>query len=288
VNVFRNLRSIYRALVSCQLEHDVVLANHSLTAWPVQLARSKAKRFYYIQAYEPDYYEARGGLSGLALRLLSCATYYFPLTRIVNSPVYFDYKRIRAKNFVPPGIDFSKFHPSFDKRPCAKSNRPIVIGCIGRAEPEKGTRYVVDAYRQLAAQGAPVALRVAFGNLPGGVADIPGVCVVVPRNDTELGEYYRSLDILIAPVTSQFGAPHYPVMEAMACGIPVITTGHLPANAQNSILVPPNDASAIVVAVKQLIEQPDLALKKRGQGLQDIQRYDWPTAARRMLSYFEQ
>ena len=27
-------------------------------------------------------------------------------------------------------------------------------------------------------------------------------------------------------------------MEAMACGIPVITTGHLPANSQNSIVVP--------------------------------------------------
>src|SRR5262245_20141477 len=45
MNVLRNLRSIYRALVSFQPEHDVVLANHSLTAWPVQLANGSAKRF---------------------------------------------------------------------------------------------------------------------------------------------------------------------------------------------------------------------------------------------------
>ena len=288
INVFRNLRSIHRALVSRQIEHDVVLANHSLTAWPVQLARTKAKRFYYIQAYEPDYYKARGGFRGAVLRLLSCATYYFPLTRIVNSPVYLNFKKIRANWSVPPGVDFRKFHPTLDRLPCAISNRPVVIGCIGRTEPEKGTRYVIDAYRQLLARGAPVALRVAFGNLPDGAADIPGVRVVTPRDDRELGEYYRSLDILIAPVTDQFGAPHFPVMEAMACGIPVITTGHLPANARNSIIVPPNDILAIVAAVDRLMENPEIALAKREQSLQDIRLYDWLTAAERMLACFEQ
>jgi len=42
----------------------------------------------------------------------------------------------------------------------------------------------------------------------------PACVVVVPGNDTELADYYRSVDILIAPGTVQHGAPHYPVMEA--------------------------------------------------------------------------
>jgi len=288
MNVFRNLRSLYRALVSSHVNYDVVLANHSLTAWPVQMAKSAARRFYYIQAYEPDYYNASGGLKHQVLRLLSYATYHFPLTRIVNSPVYFGYKNIRADKFVPPGIDFSKFYQGYDRIPCAKSHRPVVMGCIGRVEPEKGTKYVIAAYQECVRQQAPVALRVAFGHLPAGTEDIPGISVVMPRNDIELGEYYRSLDILIAPVTDQFGAPHYPVMEAMACGIPVITTGHLPANSQNSIVVPAHDVSAIVLAVKLLIENPDFALVKRERALKDIRQYDWATTAKQMLAYFAQ
>ena len=55
-----------------------------------------------------------------------------------------------------------------------------------------------------------------------------------PNCDSELADYYRSIDILIAPSFLQLGAYHYPVIEALACGTAVITAGYLPGNKYNS------------------------------------------------------
>ncbi|WP_341479706.1 glycosyltransferase [Clostridium algidicarnis] len=59
-----------------------------------------------------------------------------------------------------------------------------------------------------------------------------------PDGDDNLADYYRNLDILVAPGHIQLGAIHYPVIEAMACNVPVITTGYYPANDENSFIVP--------------------------------------------------
>ena len=39
-----------------KLEADVVLASHCFTALPVKKSSIKAKKFYYVQAYEPDFF----------------------------------------------------------------------------------------------------------------------------------------------------------------------------------------------------------------------------------------
>ncbi len=286
-NALSIYRGMYRGLNAIGASYDVILANHSLTAWPVRFASTgAARKFYYVQAYEPEYYLLEPGWKARLLRRLSEWSYGLALTQIANAPIYVGHGSIRARTWIPPGLDVSVFHrratmPSF--RP---DDSPVVIGTIGRREATKGTIHVLEAFARLHAMNPRFRLRVAFGNLPDGWSH-PGVEIVVPRGDEELAAYYRSVDILAAPGTVQLGACHYPVLEAMASGTPVITTGYLPASAENSWLVPVKDSDAVAKAVLDVVATPEAELARRlDLAHAAVQRFSWEQVSNDFLDLF--
>ena len=280
-NALINLISLYRALSNIGKQYDVVLANHSLTAWPVAFAAcGSAKKFHYIQAYEPEYYALEKGLKPRILGWLSTKSYDFDLIQICNAPNYLGYKNIRAKEWVPPGINFDLFFAKSENKNFIDA-REIVLGCIGRREPAKGIKYVLEAFKILYEQDRRFQLHVAFGNLPDDWTH-PGLKVVMPKNDSELGKFYRSLDIMLAPGIVQLGAPHYPVMEAMACGVPVLTTGYLPADQKNSWIVEVGSTSSIVEAVNEIVYGDDYR-KKVMLASKDIAAFEWAHVSNKIM-----
>ena len=89
---------------------------------------------------------------------------------------------------------------------------------------------------------------------------------------------------MLAPGTVQLGACHYPVLEAMACGTPVITTGYLPADSNNSWLVPVCDASAIVRAALSIKKASPMELKiKLNQANKSVINFHWKYVARKFI-----
>jgi len=283
---WNHLRALYMGLNALGAQYDVILANHSLTAWPVALAKcGQAKKLYYVQAYEPEYYTSAGNLRGYVFALGSALTYHLGLKKVVNSPIYFKYKNLRASFFVPPGLDLQIFKPSESKEPLANADS-IVIGCIGRNEPEKGTIYVLRAFEELCKNDPRFKLRIAaFGTLPDGW-EHEKCESVVPKNDRELAEYYRSLDILIAPGTVQHGAPHYPVLEAGACGIPVVTPGYMGATTETAWIVRNKDVDSIKTAVLDISASSEQRLEKTQRFLANIAYYSWDNVARQMATLF--
>ena len=280
-NGWINLVSLYRAIAKIGKDYDIIFANHSLIAWPVALAKcGGAKKFYYIQAYEPEYYALEKGLKSRVLEWLSTRSYSFNLVQICNGPNYIGYKNIRAKEWVPPGINFDLFFPKSESKNFSAAQE-IVLGCIGRKEPAKGIKYVLEAFEMLYEQDQRFQLHVAFGNLPDDFAH-PGLKIVVPQNDKELGEYYRSLDIMLAPGTVQLGAPHYPVMEAMACGVPVVTTGYLPANDRNSWIVEVGSSNSIAAAVNDIVSCGEYRNKVM-KATEDIAGFGWERVANKLV-----
>jgi len=264
-----------------------VLANHSLTAWPVALApRPRRGRFYYIQAYEPGYYAIDPGWRPRLLGVLSAASYRLMLNRVVNAPIYLRYRGIRAEHWVPPGLDDRVFVRR-GSLPGSRDGGTWTLGVIGRREPTKGTADALAAFEQLAQRRQDVRLKVAYGNLPDGWTH-PRAEVVVPANDAELAAYYRSVDVMLAPGTVQLGACHYPVLEAMASGVPVVTTGYLPACPDNAWIVPVHAPQAIAAAVEDIMATPPEVLAARlDRAAADVRPFAWHAVAAQFLQLLQ-
>jgi glycosyltransferase involved in cell wall biosynthesis len=264
---------------------SVILANHSLTAWPVALARTQASKFYYVQAYEPELIADVGGAGSWPSRVLSHASYGLKLTRIVNAPIYRSYKNLQAVHVVPPGLDMNIFYP---KEPTVPgSTGEWVVGTIGRSEPWKGTGTVIDACNLLHEAGCPIKLRIAYGHVPPGykVPEYADVCI--PKNDFELSNFYRSVDVLMALGKLQLGAAHYPVMEAMACGVPVVTTGYMPASQDNAWIVPIDNPERSAEAVMNIFRDLEVQKEKVHKAKQEISSYTWNAVSLKLLSIFQ-
>lgn len=266
---------------------DAILANFHLTAWAVWAAGAAARQqaTYYMQAYEVGFYDEHPKwLQRSVLKLLARGSLRLLPRVVVNAPIYFDYPGVRAVEWVPPGLDFTRFRArqtAFAPTP----GHPLAIGCIGRHERWKGTWDVVAATNILLERGLDIRLRIAYHSPPSMPDRVAAVVeTIVPGNDAELGEFYRGCDILIAPATMQLGAPHYPVMEAMACNVPVITTGYLPANPDNALIVPINQPEAIADAVEFALGNPTATQARAANAQTAIADFSWPMVASKLLS----
>lgn len=278
LSLIQKLISITRFLNKKSNDYDVVLANHNITSYAVKFG-SKSNNFYYIQAYEPELYEG-SSLRDKVMRIISKTTYRLGLIQIVNADIYKNYKDLHSDYVVPPGMDLEMYHP---KEQQWDGKSPITVGCIGRTEEWKGSGDVAKAIKIVRDRGEIVHFKVAFNSV-----DCDDYELVKPDGDENLSAYYRSLDILVAPAKLQLGAIHYPVLEAMASGTTLITTGYYPATDENSYIVPISSPEKIADAIVDIIHDRNTALKKTNAAIGEIQRFAWERVSATMLDIFDE
>lgn len=258
-------------------KYDVVLGNYNLVALFAILGSPK-RIFYYVQAYEPEFYPITS-VKHFVFHFLAYLSYKLSSIKIVNAELYRNYKGLHSKYVIPPGLDLNIFYPkiyAWDKK------RPLVIGCIGRSEEWKGSGDVAKAVSILQAKGANIYFKVAFNPV-----ECEDYELVKPDGDENLSAYYRSLDVLVAPAKLQLGAIHYPVIEAMASGTTVITTGYYPANEDNSYIVPISNPEAIASVIEKIMNNYEEALEKINKAHKEIQRFSWDVVSRDFINIFE-
>ena len=171
-------------------EYNVFLASHYFTSIICALSINK-NVFYYIQAYEPEFYPLNN-LRNTIHHLLAYISYSFKFIKIVNAKIYTKYKNLTANYIIPPGLDLSTFYKKEIKNELDPNQ--LVIGCIGRSEKWKGTYDVAEAIKILRNKDINIDFRIAFN-------DIACDCdydLIKPNNDTELADLNRSVDIIIA------------------------------------------------------------------------------------------
>jgi glycosyltransferase involved in cell wall biosynthesis len=281
---FKDILSLYKGLKSFKKdEFDVVLANQSHTTFPIYFSRLQCLKAYYIQADEVGTQLVLGGFKNYILSFLSRISYSLNFLRIVNAPLYLDYKYIKAQDYVYPAMDFNIFFPN-EVQKASLVGKKLIIGCIGRVAAWKGTEDVIDAFKLLKIEGFNVELKIAFGNEE--LSMINDISTVYPKNDSELSDFYKSLDILIAPGKIQLGAVHYPVIEAMACGVAVITTGYYPAYEGNSWIVRMSDPLDIANKIKMVVDD-ELYHQKLKKAQEDVKDLSWYNSSVKMINCFE-
>ncbi len=106
--------------------------------------------------------------------------------------------------------------------------------------------------------------------------------------DDDLPALYSAADVFAFPSLYEgFGIP---VLEAMACGTPVVTTpvSSLPeAAGEAALFVSPEDVEALADALWQLIDDSALRNELRSRGFQQAKRFTWAAAAKKVLGIYQ-
>jgi glycosyltransferase involved in cell wall biosynthesis len=116
-------------------------------------------------------------------------------------------------------------------------------------------------------------------------------CVIEPGHvsDEQLPALYNAAEMLVFP--SLFEGFGFPVIEAMACGTPVITSNvsALPEVAgDGAVLVDPLSVDALLAAMRHIHCDAAFAQKLRGQGLERARHFTWKRAAEQTVAAYRQ
>jgi N-acetyl-alpha-D-glucosaminyl L-malate synthase BshA len=199
---------------------------------------------------------------------------------------------------IPNGIDHEFFSSYLRKQGHATlepvNNKEKVILYVGRLEPVKGVRYLVQAVRILINRGFRnmKLLIVGDGSEKRYLEELvkklglEDYIVFVGRvSHDKIPEYMASADLLVLPSLSEgFGIV---IVEAMAMGLPVIASrvGGLPwiiKDGENGFLVEPRNPRDIAEKIILLLTNDDLRVYMSRRNIEKAREYGWENIIKRL------
>lgn len=183
---------------------------------------------------------------------------------------------------VPNAVDLRRLAPSGERRPQAD-----LVVSTARLIEKKGLGDLVEACRILRERDVPVRLEVAgdgplLGELRSAAANagLDGAFPGARPLEEVLALYGRGaifcLPCVVASTGDRDGLPTS-VLEAMAYGVPVVTTGvnGLPdvvIDGETGLVVPEHDPPALADALERLLANPELARRLGEQGRRHVEK----------------
>ena len=167
---------------------------------------------------------------------------------------------------IPNGVDTSAWSavPSQPKgsarRTLGLSEEGALVLFVGRFARVKGIEDLLEAWRDVDIPGATLVLVGSFNALDSLGSLPPQSGVVVHDQASHIQTYYEAADLLVLPSRASEGMSNV-LLEAMACGLPVITTpvgaaAAMITDGTDGILVPAGRPTELRLAIQELLKDP--------------------------------
>lgn len=162
-------------------------------------------------------------------------------------------------HLLPLGVDTRVFYPEAEARLTAGK---FIVLYVGRMDPLKGVQYLLEAFRRLQLPHAELwMVGPVVEEMKPLLARHLGenVRYFGARSHSELRLFYNRSSVVVFPtLLDSFGMV---ILEAMACGKPVIATTHSGApdifTGNEGKLVPPASVEALVQAIEEVYRAPE-------------------------------
>lgn len=197
-----------------------------------------------------------------------------------------------------------RFHPdpdpaSFGAVTARYGLPPRYVLAVGTLEPRKNLVALLKAFARLRQAGeVDPALRLVLAGARGwldepifrtvrsfGLAE--AVCLPGFIDDDDLPDVYRGAELFVFPSLYEgFGLPP---LEAMACGVPVVTsnTSSMPEVAGGAaMLVDPRDVDGMAAVIARTLHDEGLRERLRAAGIARASQFSWQAAARQVLDLY--
>jgi glycosyltransferase involved in cell wall biosynthesis len=201
--------------------------------------------------------------------------------------------RREAVRVIANGVDVQRFRPG-----AGRVNGTFRVACVGRLIFNKGPQYLLEAAPEVL-QGHPEAAFVFVGDGPLrphleerarqlGV----GHRVTFLGTRPDVPAILQTCDVLVRPSLLE-GMP-LTVLEAMACGLPVVATpvsgtAELVRHGENGLLVRPADPASLARAILRLMENEPLREAQGRKARRLVEDgYSWDAVAEKTLAVYRE
>ncbi|MEE8125040.1 MAG: glycosyltransferase family 1 protein [Nitrospirales bacterium] len=194
------------------------------------------------------------------------------------------------------GVDLERFSPHVRFQVEEGSVTPYVL-CVAGADPTKNVKNLIIAFSLLPAEIRERHHLVLVGDVgrQGEIRQMVKQREIEKQtvytgvvSDERLASLYQQASVFVfLSLYEGFGLP---VLEAMACGCPVISsnTSSLPEVVGDAgILVDPLDISAIVRTMERVLNDTHLVKNLRMAGIARAQKFSWDTTAKATVNLYD-